>query len=192
MDTWQPRYRQPGGSRQPVLVGAGRRNLHGRVVEIAGVRIAGLGGVFRGEVWHPPEVRYESFAALKASQSGRPMVKAQRSERDRKHQSTIFPDVYNKLVGKRADILVTHEAPSCHPHGFAVIDDLARRLGVHTSLHAHHHDRLDYAAYFGRLRFKAFGVGFCGITDQDGQIIREGDFDRLRGHRQERVNAGFC
>ena len=30
------------------------RNLHGRVVEIAGVRIAGLGGVFRGQVWSPP------------------------------------------------------------------------------------------------------------------------------------------
>jgi predicted phosphodiesterase len=30
------------------------RNLHGRVVEIAGLRIAGLGGVFRGKVWTPP------------------------------------------------------------------------------------------------------------------------------------------
>ena len=29
------------------------RNLHGRVVEIAGLRIAGLGGVFRGKVWTP-------------------------------------------------------------------------------------------------------------------------------------------
>ena len=27
------------------------RNLHGRVIEIDGVRIAGLGGVFRGQVW---------------------------------------------------------------------------------------------------------------------------------------------
>lgn len=30
-------------------------NLHDRVVEIAGVRIAGLGGVFREQVWAPPE-----------------------------------------------------------------------------------------------------------------------------------------
>lgn len=30
------------------------RNLHGRVVEIAGLRIAGLGGVFRCKVWTPP------------------------------------------------------------------------------------------------------------------------------------------
>ena len=27
------------------------RNLHGRVVEVAGIRMAGLGGVFRGQVW---------------------------------------------------------------------------------------------------------------------------------------------
>ena len=31
------------------------KNLHGRVVEIAGIRVAGLGGIFRGEVWYPPD-----------------------------------------------------------------------------------------------------------------------------------------
>lgn len=31
------------------------RNLHGRVVEIDGKRVAGLGGVFRGHVWMPPQ-----------------------------------------------------------------------------------------------------------------------------------------
>lgn len=31
------------------------RNLHGRVVDIAGVRIGGLGGIFREQVWKPPE-----------------------------------------------------------------------------------------------------------------------------------------
>ena len=30
------------------------RNLHGRVVEIAGVKVAGLGGIFREKVWMPP------------------------------------------------------------------------------------------------------------------------------------------
>jgi predicted phosphodiesterase len=29
------------------------RNLHGRVVEIAGFRVAGLGGVFRESIWAP-------------------------------------------------------------------------------------------------------------------------------------------
>lgn len=37
------------------------RNLHGRVVEVAGARIAGLGGIFRGSVWSPPSPpRYAS------------------------------------------------------------------------------------------------------------------------------------
>ena len=31
------------------------RNLHGRVVEIDGFKIAGLGGIFRSQVWYPPE-----------------------------------------------------------------------------------------------------------------------------------------
>jgi len=29
------------------------RNLHGRIVEIAGYRVAGLGGIFRGKIWDP-------------------------------------------------------------------------------------------------------------------------------------------
>lgn len=30
-----------------------QRCIHGKVVEVAGLRIAGLGGVFRGEIWYP-------------------------------------------------------------------------------------------------------------------------------------------
>ncbi len=48
------------------------RNLHGRIVEIAGLRVAGLGGVFRGEVWYPdtPESpsHYETYEAYEAYQ----------------------------------------------------------------------------------------------------------------------------
>ena len=165
------------------------RNLHGRVVEIAGVRIAGLGGVFRGEVWYPPEIRHESYAALERSEANRPSVKAYRNERARKHRSSIFPDDYFRLVGEHAEILVTHEAPSCHPHGFDAIDELARSMVVRTTFHGHHHDRLDYADYRERLGFEAYGVGFCGITDQDGNIICAGDFDEQRAYRQERVSG---
>lgn len=165
------------------------RNLHGRVVEIAGVRIAGLGGVFRGEVWYPPEIRHESYLALERSEANRPSVKAYRNERARKHRSSIFPDDYFRLVGEHADILVTHEAPSCHPHGIESIDELARSLGVRATVHGHHHDRLDYADHRERLGFEACGVGFCGITDQDGNIICAGDFDEQRAYRQELVSG---
>ena len=42
------------------------RNLHGRVVEVAGVRIAGLGGIFRGQVWRPPEPPAVAASTLRA------------------------------------------------------------------------------------------------------------------------------
>jgi len=45
-------------------------------------------------------------------------------------------------VGKRADILVAHEAPSTHTHGFAALDDLARTLRVRLVVHGHHHTSL--------------------------------------------------
>jgi len=35
---------------------------------------------------------------------------------------------------------VTHEAPSCHRHGYAVIDDLAAAGGAKLIVHGHHHD----------------------------------------------------
>lgn len=161
------------------------RNLHGRVIEIAGMRIAGLGGVFRGQVWAPPgdwqHERPEDFA----TRCGKGNL--WRGGLPRKHRSSIFPRHYFDLVGQKADILVTHEAPSSHPHGFDVIDELARGLGVAKHYHGHHHDRLDYSAHRERLGFEAFGVGFCGITDQDGRVIVAGEFDELRRYRQCKI-----
>jgi len=140
-------------------------------------------------MYPPGEILHESFEALEYSERNKPAVKAYRNERARKHRSTIFPDEYFKLVGQSAEILVTHEAPSCHPHGFEAIDELARSLGVHTAFHGHQHDRLDYTGHRERMGFDAYGVGFCGITDQDGNIICAGDFDEQRACRQGKVNA---
>ncbi len=145
------------------------RNLHGRVVEIAGLRIAGLGGVFRGKVWAPPApATFENPKQYLARcgkgnfwRGGLPLT----------HRSTIFPEDFEKLRKQRADILVTHEAGSAHPHGFAAIDELARSLGVSTSVHGHHHDQRDYSAERTRLGFDAFGVGLRGMTDQDGRVL---------------------
>lgn len=38
------------------------RNLHGRVAVIDGLRVGGLGGVFRGDIWYPTggNIRHES------------------------------------------------------------------------------------------------------------------------------------
>ncbi|MGE4449106.1 MAG: metallophosphoesterase [Azospira sp.] len=157
------------------------RNLHGRVVDIAGIRIAGLGGVFRGQVWMPPgDAQYETPEAYIA-RCGKGNL--WRKGLPRKHRSSIFPIDYAHLVGDRADILVTHEAPTSHPHGFDAIDELAHSLGVSRLFHGHHHDRLDYTAHRERLGFEAFGVGFCGITDQVGHVVVAGEFDELQQNR---------
>lgn len=151
------------------------RNLHGRVVDVAGVRIAGLGGVFRGQIWMPPgPVKHETPNEY-AARCGKGNL--WRGGLPRKHRSSILPADYARLTGERADVLVTHEAPSCHPHGFDAIDELARVMGAATVFHGHHHDRLDYSTHFGLLGFEAFGVGLRGITDLGGRVIVEGESD---------------
>ena len=157
------------------------RNLHGRVVQIAGLRIAGLGGVFRGQVWSPPAPW--AFQTQKQYLASGGKSVRWRDGLPRKHRSSIFPADYQRLAGQRADNLVTHEAPSSHPHGFAAIDELARGLRVTKSFHGHHHDRLDYSAERTRLGFDAFGVGLRGMTDQDGRVIRAGEDDDARTYR---------
>jgi hypothetical protein len=151
------------------------RNLHGRVVEIAGVRVAGLGGVFRGQVWSPPNPWHFETARACAAQAG--SGNRWRGGLPRRHRSTIFPTEVQALCRQRAEVLVTHEAPSCHPHGFAVIDELARSLRVRRAFHGHHHDRLDYRGDWPRLGFEAHGVGLRGITALDGLVIRAGELD---------------
>lgn len=177
------------------------RNLHGRVVEIAGVRVAGLGGVFRGEIWYPPEPpqfdNYESWRRKEVPQSRQAALgdspkkaaylasKSARigAERLLRHQSTIFVETVRALERQRADILVTHEAPSCHPMGFAALDEVARKLRVTRLFHGHHHDCLDYGPFVDAMGFRTIGVGLRGITDEEGRKVVEGELDAARAYR---------
>ena len=157
------------------------RNLHGRVVDVAGVRIAGLGGVFRGQVWRPPET--PSYRSAKEFARTQGTGNRWREGLPLKHRSSIFPDDHDRLAKLRADVLVTHEAPAVHPHGFDAIDQLARQMQASTTFHGHHHDSLDYSKHWDQLGHKAYGVGFCGITALDGTVIRVGDYDTVRKTR---------
>jgi predicted phosphodiesterase len=108
-----------------------------RVATIAGIRVAGLPGVFKPRVWQPNEppaflTRAAFQAALRAGESwrdGLPLF----------HRDTIFPEDFDRLAAFGCDILVTHEAPSSHPFGFAVIDALAETCGARLIVHGHHH-----------------------------------------------------
>lgn len=135
-------------------------NLTGRVVELNGVRIAGLGGVFHADVWHPQNAggllrfstRSEYISAHSRStwRDGLPL----------RHRSTIFPEDFSSLVALEADILITHEAPSTHRYGHSEIDDLAEVLGVKTIVHGHLHQ--DYRATLPN-GIKVIGLPKAGV-----------------------------
>lgn len=147
-------------------------NLHGRVANVAGVRIAGLGGVFRGQIWMPEgRPNYQSAASFIRRS---PKTNLWRGGLPRRHRSSIFPATYEALCQCKADVLVTHEAAGCHKKGFAAIDRLARRLGVKRLFHGHQHEDCVYGTYKG-MQVRA--VGFRGIVDLNGRVVRPAEID---------------
>jgi Icc-related predicted phosphoesterase len=149
--------------------------LHGQVLDLDGVRVAGLGGVFMGRVWSPP-----AEAHVRHRRQLDPALMTAFEKRERrspKLTGAIYPDEWERLSRQRADILVTHEAPSCHPHGFEAIDELARAMGAIRSFHGHHHDdRSDeYVARRDALGFDARAVAFCAIKNGLGEVILQGE-----------------
>ena len=117
----------------------GARNLHARVMDFAGIRMASLGGVFRGQVWEPrtKDVRYLTREEMIAAT---PIKKRFINGLPERHWTSIFPEDFEALVKQApADVLVCHESPECHKHGFKALGDLARALGVRTIVHGHHH-----------------------------------------------------
>ena len=126
------------------LFACSERNLHGRVVEIDGFKIAGLGGIFRSQVWYPPEPPRYTTKQDFIAHCGKGNL--WRGGLPRKHRSSIFPEDIQSFDSLKADILVSHEAPSAHPHGFQAINDLAQSLGATTIIHGHHHDPFSYGS----------------------------------------------
>ena len=139
------------------------RNLHGRIVEIAGYKIAGLGGIFRSKIWDPRRpVEEAAFFSAEALCRSMRLEERWRDGIARRHRSTIFPEDYQRLLqSPPADILVTHEAPAAHPHGWSAVDELAETLGVQLVIHGHHHRNINYVAeglMTAAAPFRAFGV----------------------------------
>lgn len=195
------------------------RNLHGRIVEIDGHKVAGLGGIFRASIWWPDPIKnepafmnYNEFVSegliAERWKLYRQQAKASMNADDWKqyqknvaegwvpnlpmpalegkaltHKSSIFYENYIELYGQQADILVTHEAPSCHRHGFKVIDSLAQSMKVKHAFHGHHHDCLDYSEHEAKLGFKPHGVGLRGVTNLHGNVIKAGQLDDQRKDR---------
>ena len=127
--------------------------LHGRVTDVAGLQVAGLGGNYAGKVWYPKkgseEARFGTRREFIRSlpNSGRPETKLPLERR-----SVIFPEDHNVLAHLRTDVLVCHEAPSSHQYGFGALDDLARLMSVRLIVHGHHH------------------VGYCGASRDEVKV----------------------
>lgn len=152
------------------------RNLHARVVEIGGVRIAGLGGIFKGKVWRPdpgvPEDRQVRWRTRRDWLSGNRKSSRFKDGLGLDLRDAIFPEDFEALQSQRADVLVTHEAPSCHHHGFAVIDELAFAIGASLIVHGHHHT--DYQSSVAGGRTQVVGVGLAGVVSlsRDLEVVQ--------------------
>lgn len=164
------------------------RNLHGRVAEIDGKLVAGLGGVFREKIWMPPGQAkfYSQKDLLSTCKKG----DLWRGGIPRKHHASIFWNDYETLWYRRADILVTHEAPSSHRYGFRTLDELAKSLGVKAVFHGHHHEQ--YSRTICNNRIIVHGVGKAGVSDEHGKVLVAGKHDeQTRGTSQIYQKLGF-
>ncbi|MEQ1529470.1 MAG: metallophosphoesterase, partial [Methylococcales bacterium] len=140
-----------------------KNELHLKVTEIAGLRIAGLSGIFLGRIWyppHPPKWRSKQHYILHQQYAGS-------AELTLKYKSAIWHDEFEALKALKADILVSHEAPKSHRHGFHVIGELAEAMGVKTIFHGHLHE--NYASII-KKGIKVFGVADRAITDLHGNL----------------------
>ena len=139
--------------------------LHAQVRQLGTYEIAGLAGVFKQKIWLPPdEPVFDSRAAF--------VDKLAHYERWRRglplrHRDAIFPEDLGALGSKRADILVAHEAPSTHRHGFSALDDLARELRVRLVVHGHHHR--------SSMDTTSDGIRVIGLAKAEVLRLRAGD-----------------
>ena len=143
------------------------KDLHLKVTEIAGIRVAGLGGIFLGRVWYPPQQpkwqgkqHYLHHQSAKANHSGMSL----------KYKSAIWHDEFEALKSLKADILVSHEAPGSHRHGFKVIGELAATMGVKNIFHGHLHE--NYASVI-KKGIKVVGVADRAVADLVGNTLSE-------------------
>jgi predicted phosphodiesterase len=139
--------------------------LHLRVVDVAGLRIAGLSGIFLGRVWYPPQ---EPKWQTKRHYIDQHMVYQNEQDLPLKYKSAIWHDEFHALKQLKADILVSHEAPGPHRHGFSVISGLAVAMGVKQVFHGHLHENYHCTI---KNNIKVIGVANSAVADLSGRPL---------------------
>ena len=149
------------------------RNLHCRVVEINGLRIAGLSGSFRSNILGVDRQTTLSDLPHVRPQDTRQSLALIRKDKKLAPQdhTSIFPEDLNcmaRLASKtRVDIFVTHEAPESHKLGYRILGDVARALKARIHVHAHHHERYD-GMLDGGVRVAGVGMMIEWLQPRDG------------------------
>ena len=133
---------------------------HGTVLELEekGLKVACLGGVFRGKIWDPNIQSCPSFYSQSEWLSKTVKTAHFKGGVARKQRTSIFPETFDTLRRTHADILITHEAPSTHPFGFKVLEDLAMDLGAKLIIHGHHHKVSKDIVCGGRIAVRGLGL----------------------------------
>lgn len=132
---------------------------------LGGLRVAGLGGIFRPKIWHPnSRVIYAKRSDWNIKHQDKRFAQLRR-----KNESTIWYEDYEYLSTKKADVLVSHEAPSCHRYGVKALDDLAASLGARLIVHGHHHDCYTDTLSNG---ISVVGLGLAQIAYMDVETFR--------------------
>jgi calcineurin-like phosphoesterase family protein len=142
------------------IITVGPRNL----------RIAGLGGVFKGKVWYPQTVDDAAYYSPDELLADTPKSSRFRGGIPRKQRVAIFPSVVDHLSQQSADILVTHEAPSTHASGFSVIDDLAISMGSKLTVYGHHHTVAETCLSAQPIAVR--GMGQAEVWNPESEEIR--------------------
>lgn len=159
----------------------GGNNLHNRVIEIDGQRIAGIGGTFNKNLWMPPEMPiHENYKSWEAANLNDKYFHTKKKDAE----GAIYYDDYINMMTMSADILITHEAPTCHPYGHEAIDELAQAMGIKRLFHGHHHDNLDYTEEYDRMGFIVNGVGLAGVSNVHGEVLIKGLMDDERNMKR--------
>lgn len=144
-------------------------NLHACWTRVGGCVVAGLGGVFKERVWHPRrEVAQAVHLTRRDYMRHLPRGDRWRDGMPLRARDAIFPEDVVALRRVQADVLATHEAPSCHPHGFVGIDMAADAVGAGLVVHGRHHE--DAGGY------TPSGVAVRGLRPTEVFLLRSGEF----------------
>jgi len=134
------------------------------------LRVAGLGGVFKGKVWYPQTSDNAVYYSPDDLLADTPRTSWFRGGIPRKQRVAIFPSAVDQLSQQSAGTLVTHEAPSTHVSGFSVIDDLAVSMGAKLIVYGHHHTVAETCLSVQPIAVR--GMGQAEVWNPESEEIR--------------------